>query len=471
MQNVSPGIRKVLLLNPPFDGLYIRDQWCSHMSKGTYFRQPVDLLMLSGRLHADGYELAVVDAVAEGLSAEKAQRRVEKFGPDAIIFLTGVDSLKDDIAFVTESKRRGAKVAVIIGDVVRDAGGKLLDDYPVLDACLSDYVTHGVHAFLQGDAGAAVNMFVRTPDGPRKVKASPPPKYFKLPPPRYDLFPLRRYRLPYDRHNPYAAVLTSDWCPYKCSFCPLALSPYRMRDVDDLLENLEVVRRMGIRQVHFPDYTFAVNRKQALGIVEGMITRKFNFTWTCWSRVDVIDHDLMKLMKRAGCDLIEFGVESGNQAMLDRYKKETTVEQIRAAFRSANQLGVSTIGTFVLGLPGETCETMKETLDLVLEIEPTFCSFNVASPRPASSVRQELIAEGAYDPEQPDPLDSSRSFPVFSTETLSAEEVYQFRKQALRRFYMRPSYILRRLRRINSLEQLGNHVRNGLSVARQSIVG
>jgi len=180
MQNVSPGIRKVLLLNPPFDGLYIRDQWCSHMSKGTYFRQPVDLLMLSGRLHADGYELAVVDAVAEGLSPEKAQRRVEKFGPDAIIFLTGVDSLKDDIAFVTESKRRGAKVAVIIGDVVRDAGGKLLDDYPVLDACLSDYVTHGVHAFLQGDAGAAVNMFVRTPDGPRKVKASPPPKYFKL---------------------------------------------------------------------------------------------------------------------------------------------------------------------------------------------------------------------------------------------------------------------------------------------------
>jgi radical SAM superfamily enzyme YgiQ (UPF0313 family) len=202
-----------------------------------------------------------------------------------------------------------------------------------------------------------------------------------------------------------------------------------------------------------------------------MIARKFNFTWTCLSRVDVINHELMKLMKRSGCDLIEFGIESGNQGMLDRYLKETTVEQIRAAFRSANKLGIQTIGTFVLGLPGETMETMQETLDLILEIEPTFCSFNVASPRPAADLRQELIAQGAYNPDQTSILDSSRSVPVFSTATLSAEEVYRFRKRAIRQFYLRPSYILRRLRRLTSVEQLTNHVRNGLSLAWQALVG
>jgi radical SAM superfamily enzyme YgiQ (UPF0313 family) len=319
--------------------------------------------------------------------------------------------------------------------------------------------------------GGAANLIVRTPAGPRNVPAPPQPKHFTLPAPRYDLFPLRRYRMPYDRYNPYAAVLTSDWCPYKCSFCPLAQSPYRAREVEDVLDNLEVVRGMGIRQVHFPDYTFGVNRKQATGVVEGMIDRKFGFTWSCLSRVDLIDHGLMKLMKRAGCDLIEFGVESGDQAMLDRYLKETTVEQVRGAFGSANELGISTIGTFVLGLPGETRESMQQTLDLVLQIEPTFCSFNVASPRPAANLRQELIAHGAYDPGQTAVLDSSRSLPVFSTPTLSAEEVARFRKRAIRRFYLRPSYILRRLRRLNSLEELRNHARNGLSLAWQSLVG
>jgi radical SAM superfamily enzyme YgiQ (UPF0313 family) len=277
--------------------------------------------------------------------------------------------------------------------------------------------------------------------------------------------------MPYDRYRPYAAVLTSDWCPYKCTFCPLARSPYRARDVDDVLENLEVVKRMGIRQVHFPDYTFGVNRRQAVGILEGMIERKFGFTWSCLSRVDVVDHGLMELMKRAGCDLIEFGVESGNQAMLDRYLKETTVDQIRRAFASANELGISTIGTFVLGLPGETRESMDETLELILEIEPTFCSFNVASPRPAAPLRHELIAQGVYDPSQQVALDSSRSAPVFSTATLSADDVFRFRKRAIRRFYLRPSYILRRLRRLASVEEFTNHVRNGLSLGWQALRG
>ena len=158
MRNGEKAIRKVLLLNPPFDGLYIRDQWCSHLSKGTYFRQPIDLLMLSGRLHADGYEVAALDAIAENLGPDKAQARVQQLAPDALIFLTGVDSLKDDVAFAAEAKRRGVKLAVMIGDVARDEGGKLLEDHPALDACLTDFVTHGVHAFLQGDRDEAIDI-------------------------------------------------------------------------------------------------------------------------------------------------------------------------------------------------------------------------------------------------------------------------------------------------------------------------
>ncbi len=463
-------VRKVLLLNPPGDRLYIRDQFCSHVSKGTYYWQPLDLLMLSARLHADGYELAVVDAIAERLAPEEAQARIDRFGPDAIVFLTGSDSFFDDIAFVEESKRRGAKVAVGIGDILREKGERLLPKYPALDACLTDFITHGLHDFFRGNLDAAENMTIRGPDGSiRKVPAAKRPRFFTIPTPRYELFALDRYRMPYNRYHPYATIVTSSWCPYGCSYCPFARTPYRLREPEDVLRNLRDIRRMGIRQVHVADWTFAVDKKQARTILQGMIAEDFGFTWSCLSRVDLMDRELMELIHRAGCDLIEFGVESGNQGMLDRYEKGTKISEIRDAFRWAKELGVSTLATFVLGLPGETRESLEQTLDLALEIEPTFCSFNVASPRMGTELRHEMIDSGMIQDADDQVLDSSRSLPVFSTEALSAEEVQRFRQRAIRRFYLRPSYIAQRLRRMGSWVELQNHLGNGVSLVWQTL--
>lgn len=467
---MSRAVNKVLLLNPPGDRLYIRDQFCSHVSKGTYYWQPLDLLMLSARLHAEGYELAVVDAIAERLAPEEAQRKVDAFGPDAVVFLTGSDSFLEDIAFVAEAKRRGARLAVGIGDVLREKGDRLMIQHPSLDGCLTDFVTHGLHAFLQDRPDEAENMIVRAADGGvRRIDAGRKPRTFTIPTPRYELFPLDRYRMPYNRYHPYATLITSSWCPYGCSYCPFARTPYRVREAEDVLRNMEDIRAMGIRQVHVADWTFAVDKKQAKAILQGMIARDFGFTWSCLSRVDLMDRELMEMLKRTGCDLIEFGVESGNQAMLDRYEKGTKIEEIRAAFGWARELDLSTLATFVLGLPGETRASLQQTLDLALEIEPTFCSFNVASPRMGTELRHDMLESGMIRDEEDQILDSSRSLPVFSTAELTAEEVAAFRQQAIRKFYLRPSYMMRRLRRLGSFVELQNHLGNGLSLLRQSI--
>ena len=462
-------MRKVVLLNPPGDRLYIRDQFCSHVSKGTYYWQPLDLLMVSARLHADGYELAVVDAIAERLAPEEAQHRIEAFAPDAIVFLTGSDSCADDLAFVAEAKRRGVKTAVGIGDVLREKGETLMVRHPALDACLTDFVTHGLSSFLEGRLDEAENMTVRDGTSIRKIPAGNKPRFFTIPVPPYSLFPLDRYRMPYNRYHPYATIITSTWCPFGCSYCPFARTPYRLREPNDALANLEAIRGMGIRQVHIADWTFAVDRRQATEIVKGMIAANFGFTWSCLSRVDLMTRELMELMKRAGCDLIEFGVESGNQGILDRYDKGTTIEEIRRTFGWARELGLDTLATFVLGLPGDTKVTMQQTLDLALEIEPTFCSFNAASPRMGTELRHEMIEAGIIEDRDEAILDSSRSLPVFSTDQLAAEEVERFRRRAIRSFYLRPSYLARRLRRVGSFVELQNHLGNGLSLAWQSL--
>ena len=462
-------VRNIVLLNPPGRRRYIRDQFCSHVSKASYYWQPLDLLVLSGHLQAEGYDLAVVDAIAERLAPAAAARRVAAFAPDAVIFLTGSDSFADDVRFVAGLKQGGVRVAVGIGDILRDRGAELLERHPVIDACLNDFVTHGLARFLEGRLEEAENMTVRTPAGIRTIAARPRTGPFTLPVPRYGLFPLRRYRMPFNRHHPYATVIASSWCPFGCRFCPFARTAFRLREVDDVLSNLEAIRRLGIRQVHFADWTFGVNRKHTTTLLQGMIAARFGFTWSCLSRVDLVDHEMLALFAEAGADLIEFGVESGSQAILDRYQKQITIEQVRAAFRSCSRLGISTLATFVLGLPGETSQSLQQTLDLALEIEPTFCSFNVASPRMGTPWRRELVDAGLVDGEARTALDSSWSVPVCSPEQLPAGQLERFRRHAVRRFYARPSYLLRRAGQLRSWEEFRFQAGNGVSLAWQSL--
>ena len=190
-------MKRVLLLNPPFDQLCIRDQFCSHLSKGTCYCQPVALVLLSGRLAEDGYELHVIDAVVERLDDAQTLQRVQAFAPQVVIFLTGCDSFDRDIAFVDQLKSNGVTTAIGIGDILREKGMELLADNPSMDACLFHYLIHGVDTLLKGDLDHATNMLVRDEDGVPFVADHKRSKMFPSPKPRYELFPLRRYRMPH----------------------------------------------------------------------------------------------------------------------------------------------------------------------------------------------------------------------------------------------------------------------------------
>lgn len=462
---------RILLLNPPGRVLYIRDQFCSHVSKGRYYWQPLDLLMLSGRLHAAGHELAVVDAIASRVPAGVALERVVAFQPDAVVFLTGHDSFRADAAFVRDVKARTACVTVGIGDILRDQGVRLLPLNPAIDACLNDFVTHGLERFLEGLPDDAWNMTVRRGGKVIEVHAPPQPAAFTAPVPRYEIFPLDRYRLPFNRHHPYATIVTSTGCPFPCRFCPFARAPYRWREVDDVMANFEAVAQAGIRQVHLADWTFAVNRKQADAILHSLVDANLGICWSCLSRVDLVDRERLGLFRRAGCHLVEFGVESGSQEILDRYQKRMTLAQVRAAFAWCREEGLSTLATFILGLPGETATSLQQTLDFALELEPTYCSFNIASPRLGTLLRRDMIDAGLLpdDVSAERHLDSSRAPATFSTPELDAADLEGFRQLAIRRFYWRPSYVLGRLSRLRSWSEIHQLAANGASIALQTL--
>jgi len=185
-----------------------------------------------------------------------------------------------------------------------------------------------------------------------------------------------------------------------------------------------------------------------------MIGNKFNFYWSCSSRVDILDENLLKLMKQSGCHTIQFGVESGSQKILDRYNKKFTLEQVKKTFSLCHKLGIRTMAHFILGLPGENERTILKTINLAKELKCDFAAFNIASPRIGTELRKEAIKNKWLTSSNLSRTDSSLTYPVIKTEELSPEKLWELRNKAIRDFYFRPSYIMKKILHLNSLNEL-----------------
>jgi radical SAM superfamily enzyme YgiQ (UPF0313 family) len=261
-----------------------------------------------------------------------------------------------------------------------------------------------------------------------------------LPLPRHDLLPLQKYRAPLVR-GPYAFVVTSRGCPGGCSFCIKHVSygrSVRVRSPESVLGELESLIRLGVRDVHMYADLFTVSRQQVVGLCELILERELRLRWTCNSRVDFVDPEMLRLMGQAGCWMISWGIESGSEDVLRRARKGIALEQVEQALRWARQAGIRNWGYFIIGLPGETEETIQETIRFAKQLPLDLALFHIAAPYPGSPLFFEVVEKGWFRPgtcwEQ---VDMDRST-VLDYPHLRAEELERWARRAFRAWALRP---------------------------------
>jgi len=455
---------RVLLLNPPGERVYIRDYFCSKTTKSNYLFHPIDLVVLSGTLD-ECHDVSVLDAIAEALTPEQARARIDAVRPDVIVSLVGSVAWEEDRAFLADQHARGRRV-LAIGDVLHEKSVERLAEEPWIEAALHVFANDDVVRYLAGERKELEDMTVRAEDGTPerllRVERRHRKGSFQVPRPRHELFPRDGYRFSFARGAPFATVLTDYGCPYPCSFCVIGTLGFQTRSVEDVLEELDDLRARGIREVFFLDQTFGVKRQRALELCAALEERG-DLSWTAFTRPDTADEELLGAMKRAGCHTVILGVESADDALLAAYEKGYSAREVVGAFRLARRLGLRTVGTFIIGLPEDTEDTLDASLELAVELELDFLSLNVAVPRFGTPFRQQALDMGLCE-ESDLVMDQGGAEAFLPTLALDREGMLKLKRRMVRRFYMRPGYLWRRLREVKSVRELRQQVREGLAL-------
>lgn len=258
------------------------------------------------------------------------------------------------------------------------------------------------------------------------------------------------------KRRPVAVIITSRGCNRRCIFCfqidKERKSGIRFRSVENVMEEIELCLKQGYREIKFIDDTLAADYDRAMRLAEEIKRRRLDFTWFASACVNQIDRPLLSAFKEAGCWAILFGAESGVQKNLNTIRKGITLEQTKRAVRWAKDAGLTVYTPFIFGIPGETFEDGLKTIEFAIELDPDIANFHALTPFPGTELYDNIDKYGRMSEELED---FTYQGTAFIPHTMKRGEIAMLRQTAFRRFYSRPSYILRRafkLRNVNDLK-------------------
>jgi len=289
-----------------------------------------------------------------------------------------------------------------------------------------------------------------------------------LPSPAWHLFRHLKYTYPDSLYSSVLPLMSSRGCPFNCGFCSaksIFLKKFRPRSAKNVVDEIEyLIKNYRVREIHFWDDIFTLNRERVFKIKEEILKRKINikFSFPNGLRVDCVDMEILKALKEMGTYSIAFGVESGNQDILNSVSKGTTIEKIKAAFQMVKKLNIESWGFFMIGFPKDTEATIRNTIDFAIKLNPDIAKFHILKPYPGTAVFDELNQEGLIVDRNFDHY-GIHTKPVHCLNNLSEKDLLKWHKIAYRKFYFRPKKIIKLMLRMKTLNRLKSNVQNGIA--------
>jgi radical SAM superfamily enzyme YgiQ (UPF0313 family) len=432
-------------------------------------------------LLAPDYSVEIVDCIATHMGWPAFERLLEAKRPRVYLTQVTAPSLRNDMRGVFLAKALGA-TTIAFGTHVTPWTLETMRPFPALDFILRgepELTLRELVEMLEGrDQGRGQDLastlasilglawrngaeIVVNPDRPFI------PSLDDLPMPLHHLLPLDKQRMPMIR-GPFTFIVTSRGCPAGCKFCIKHVSyqtSVRIRSPQLILEELKLLADLGVHHVHMYADLFTVNREQVVELCRRIIESGLKVKWTCNSRVDYVDEEMLRLMGRAGCWYISWGIESANAEILKRAHKGYRKEQAARALGWAKAAGIKNWGFFIIGLPGETEATIQETITYAKSLPLDICLFHIAAPYPGTPFFYEVVQNGWFRPDTAwEEVDMDQST-VLDYPGLPAERLEYWQKRATREWSLRPGPMLTFIKGMNSWEGF----KSAVSVAWQTV--
>jgi anaerobic magnesium-protoporphyrin IX monomethyl ester cyclase len=466
-------MRRICLINPPFV------QYGGVEGQGGK-NTPLNLAYLASyvREETSKTEIEIIDAEGLELTLEEIYDRVDAFSPDIVGLTcpTPVYYIVEEIC--RELKQRDRSVLIVLGGphptaLPRDTLEQIDADVAVIGEGESTLLEL-IRAFERNEGFDSILGMAFKQNG--TITVNPGRDLISdldiLPFPAKDLLPLEKYYLPPTkriRSEQATNMVTSRGCPFACSFC-MARTIWgrktRLRSVRNVLDEIqENVEFYGLTEFSFHDELFTFKESRVIELCREILKEDLDITWVCQARAGTVSLNMLKIMKEAGCGKIAFGFESGNQRMLNTMNKKETLKNALESVELCNKAGIPVEGAFILGYPGEDLQSIQDTIDFALQLDCETAAFFIAIPYPGTELYYEALNKGYLEKD----TDWRKFAPVSNLESpmvipnFTPEELQKWKRKAFNAYYLRPSYIFRKLKGLRTLADVKDIMR-GLKI-------
>lgn len=444
---------KILFIIPPF---LSRDKRFTHNPQ---IVPHLGIAYMSAFLKRDKHEVYIIDAIVEGLTISELIKKTIKINPDIIGLTAPTQQIYDAAVVAKEVKYISPRIITIIGGYHASA----LPEQTLQEFSDFDYLVYGegeltISELLQALSTDGHAVFKKIKgiayrEG-NKIVVNPPRPYLDvnmLPMPDFGGFNLSLYKPFYsfpNRKFKEVPIMTSRGCPYDCVFCfKSGGGLVRYRNLQSVIREIRRdIDIYGVNHLGFIDETFTLNMKRAEEFCDELIRTGINkqIKWGCETRANLVNEALLNKMKQAGCRFISFGIESGDQKILDRAVKMLKTDDIRNAVKWAKQAHIDVYTNFIIGLPYDTLDTINKTIDFAIELDPTGLAFAILTPFPGTKiVSMAQNGTGGLKMLSYDWRDYGKQLGrALELEKISRKQLERLQRKAYLRFYMRPNKIL-----------------------------